>query len=65
MEISPATRKLIDQEIETILQNPHFDAGLLNSYGGGNVDWWHDYIRAEINRCNEHWRELLNSHLGD
>ncbi len=22
----------------------------LNDYGGGNVGWWHDYIRSEIGR---------------
>jgi len=38
---------------------PDYDAGLLNDYGGGNVDWWQDYIRAEIGRCNEYWREQL------
>ena len=30
-----------------------YDAGLLNDYGGGDVNWWHDYIRAEINRAND------------
>lgn len=30
-----------------------YDAGLLNDYGGGNVGWWHDYIRHEIERCND------------
>ena len=38
---------------------PDYDPGLLNDYGGGNVDWWWDYIRAEINRCNEYWRSQL------
>lgn len=28
-----------------------YDAGLLNDYGGGNVDWWQDYIRAELDRA--------------
>ena len=37
-----------------------YDPGLLNDYGGGNVDWWFDYIRAEINRCNEYWREQFD-----
>jgi hypothetical protein len=38
---------------------PDYDAGLLNDYGGGNVDWWWDYLRAEIGRANDHWRELV------
>jgi len=33
-----------------------YDAGLLSDYGGGNVDWWWDYLRAEIGRANDHWR---------
>ena len=32
-----------------------YDAGLLSDYGGGNVEWWQDYLRAEIERCNDHW----------
>jgi hypothetical protein len=35
---------------------PDYDAGLLNDYGGGNVDWWQDYLRAEIGRANDHWQ---------
>ena len=34
-----------------------YDSGLLNDYGGGNVEWWQDYIREEVNRCNGYWRE--------
>lgn len=33
-----------------------YDAGLLNNHGGGNVDWWFDYIRAEVGRANSWWR---------
>ena len=33
-----------------------YDAGLLNDFGGGNVEWWQDYLRAEIERANEWWR---------
>jgi hypothetical protein len=35
---------------------PDYDAGLLNDFGGGNVEWWQDYIRAEIGRANDYWR---------
>lgn len=34
-----------------------YDAGLLNDWGGGNTDWWLDYLRAEIGRANEFWRD--------
>ena len=33
-----------------------YDAGLLNDYGGGNVEWWQDYIRAELGRAYEHYQ---------
>ena len=36
---------------------PDYDTGLLNDHGGGNVEWWQDYLRAEIDRANDHWRE--------
>jgi hypothetical protein len=38
---------------------PDYDAGLLNDWGGGNVDWWQDYLRAEIERANAHWSEAI------
>jgi len=36
-----------------------YDAGLLNDFGGGNVEWWQDYLRTELGRCNDHWREQI------
>ena len=38
--------------------SPSYDAGLLNDFGGGDVGWWQDYIRAEIGRANDYWREI-------
>lgn len=35
-----------------------YDAGLLNDYGGGNVEWWQDYLRSEIERSNEFHGEI-------
>jgi hypothetical protein len=32
-----------------------YDAGLLGDFGGGNVDWWQDYIRAELGRAHDHY----------
>ena len=43
---------------------PDYDPGYLNDYGGGNVEWWFDYIRSEINRCNEYWRERYRAAIG-
>lgn len=38
---------------EVIQPGDAYDAGLLNDYGGGNVDWWQDYIRAELGRAHD------------
>lgn len=32
-----------------------YDAGYLNDFGGGNVGWWHDYIRSELDRAHDHY----------
>ncbi len=37
-----------------------YDAGLLSDYGGGDVNWWQDYIRAEIGRANDYHYEIHN-----
>ena len=36
-----------------------YDAGLLSSYGGGDVAWWHDYIRAELARAHDFYQAQL------
>lgn len=48
---------------DEIREEPDYDPGLLNGYGGGNVDWWMNYIRSEINSCNAYWRDLIDSYL--
>jgi hypothetical protein len=48
---------------DQIREEPDYDPGLLNDYGGGNVDWWMDYIRSEINSCNAYWREIIDTYL--
>jgi len=55
--VKPDSRQpTVTEAAETILD---YDAGLLNDWGGGNVDWWLDYLRAEIGRANDHWRDAL------
>jgi hypothetical protein len=44
---------------------PDYDAGLIGDHGGGDVGWWQDYIRAEIGRANEYWREALAAVKGE
>lgn len=50
------------QEQEPVALN-EYDAGLLNDYGGGNVEWWQDYIRAELGRAYEHYQSQITTPL--
>ena len=38
---------------------PDYDPGLLNGFGGGDVNWWFDYIRQIVADANEYWREQI------
>ena len=33
-----------------------YDAGLLSDYGGGNVDWWQDYLRAQLGAAHDFYQ---------
>jgi hypothetical protein len=48
---------------EAMAQMPDYDAGLLNDWGGGNVEWWQDYLRAEIGRANDYWRDAARREM--
>jgi hypothetical protein len=37
-----------------------YDAGLLGDFGGGNVEWWQDYIRAELARAHDFYAAVLS-----
>ena len=37
-----------------------YDAGILNDFGGGNIQWWHDYIRSLLGLSDEHWLDEVN-----
>ena len=37
----------------------HYDAGLLNDYGGGKVEWWQDYIRGELGRAHAFYQSQI------
>jgi len=34
---------------------PHYDSGLINDFGGGDKEWWQNYIRSEIQQSNDYW----------
>lgn len=38
-----------------------YDPGILNTWGGGNITWWHEYIRAEVERANQYWRDIVET----
>lgn len=38
-----------------------YDAGLLSSAGGGDVEWWQDYLRAELGRAHEFYQSQMES----
>lgn len=43
------------------LELHEYDAGLLASHGGGDVDWWQDYVRAELGRAYEFYRSQVDA----
>jgi len=55
-----ALRQLLEQPAP-VQELAEYDAGLLNDYGGGNVQWWHDYIRYELGCAYEHYKEQLTT----
>ena len=36
-----------------------YDAGLLNDFGGGDVNWWLDYLRAELERSHDFYADHI------
>lgn len=36
-----------------------YDAGLLGDGGGGDVEWWQDYLRSELERAHEFYQDQL------
>jgi len=50
---------------DEVLEELDYDPGLLNDHGGGNSEWWMNYIRYEINACNAYWRSIIEAHQED
>ena len=51
---TPLVKSTTDELIEEL---DCYDAGLINDFGGGNVGWWQDYIRAELERAHDHYAD--------
>ena len=59
-DFEEAIRRLRDEpELNNTPLPSDYDAGILGNNGGGNIDWWQDYIREEIARCNGYWRDYF------
>ena len=65
----PEAKRDCADELEAALATPpadaeqhgavRYDAGLLSDYGGGDVNWWWDYIRAELDRAHDFYTAAL------
>lgn len=42
-----------------------YDAGLLGDGGGGNVDWWQDYLRCELARAHEFYTDQFRAQAAE
>lgn len=42
-----------------------YDAGYLNDFGGGNVAWWHDYMRSELDRAHDHYAQQYDQRIAE
>ncbi|MDZ5787739.1 hypothetical protein U4I37_15970 [Stenotrophomonas maltophilia] len=49
------------QAVDLGLQLDRYDAGLLGDGGGGDVTWWQDYIRTELDRAHEFYQDQADS----
>lgn len=61
-KLSPAGALYDTQAVDLGLQLDRYDAGLLGNGGGGDVNWWQDYIRAELDRAHEFYQEQADAH---
>ena len=40
-----------------------YESGFMNRYIGVDASWVFDYIRNEVNKCNQHWRTIILSEI--
>jgi len=58
----PLFRRPPAQAVDMGLQLDRYDAGLLGDGGGGDVCWWQDYIRTELDRAHEFYQDQADAH---
>jgi hypothetical protein len=44
------------------LELEEYDAGLLGYFGGGDVEWWQDYIRDLLGRAHDHYQSQVSAY---
>jgi hypothetical protein len=54
-----AEYNLLKQEQGEPVALDEYDAGIFSCAGGGDVAWWHDYIRAELGHAYEHYQSQM------
>jgi len=63
--VKPVIDKLMEivREVNGVSRSlpSDYDIGLIGDYGGGNVEWWQDYLREEVARCNNYWVSQLQN----
>jgi hypothetical protein len=59
--VAAKEREALAQPEQEPVALEEYDAGLLNDFGGGNVEWWWDYIRAELGRAYEHYQSQITT----
>lgn len=57
----PALLDALESRATPAIELDAYDAGLLSDFGGGNVGWWQDYIRAELGRAHEFYQHQMES----
>jgi hypothetical protein len=58
-EISAQPEQEPETKLEPILLD-EYDAGLLSDFGSGDVSWWQDYMRAELERAHDYYQSQVN-----
>lgn len=53
--------EMVNTPAPSVPELEEYDAGALNDFGGGNVGWWQDYIRAELGRAYEFYCGQLSA----
>jgi len=58
-EIASLQQQLEKARWVPAIELEEYEAGYLNDYGGGNVEWWQDYIRGELGRAYEFYQDRI------